>query len=206
MAQLASTRSFDSEVRSFELTTPSRRARSHGGPLFTSWVLTQPSDLLVQTSRADFASQFGLFDLWHTGAEVFVMHSAFLTSRIQEPAQLNATDLCRERLSRVIHAYEAFPASYNQMLVQGAADYCNRVLARLDEGQSAHRELLAQIRKFATQLEALYRQYVTDEASSFALLDLHLVEDRFELIQARSADSGILAPLRELPISRLLRG
>lgn len=121
-----------------------------------------------------------------------------------EPREVNAGELCRYRAERMIEQYAGFPASYNQVLLQGALDYCGRVLVRLDERQEFHRALLGDIRKFVNRAEALYRQYANDLSSSFGRLDLRMVEDRFELIQSRSARLGIFPRLREVPIRQLL--
>jgi hypothetical protein len=119
--------------------------------------------------------------------------------------QISARDLCRERLTRVITLCERLPESYNKFLVQGSGRYSSRILSRIDENRDDSKRLFSDIRKFASELESLCRQYVRDFASTFALLDLAILEDRFELIQAKSARIGLFPRLEDAPVADLLR-
>ncbi|MCI0417831.1 MAG: hypothetical protein L0312_01195 [Acidobacteria bacterium] len=99
---------------------------------------------------------------------------------------------------------EQFPASYNRFLIQGAMDYCCRVLARLEVQQEPHQALLNEVRRFVTGLEALCRQYSGEVSTSFARLDLRMIEDRFELIQDKASQLAIFPRLRDASLQQLL--
>lgn len=120
-------------------------------------------------------------------------------------AQVQASDLCHERLRTLINVAERFPVSYNRTLVQGVADYCDRILSTIDEGQENQRQLLNKVRKFASDLEILCTQYLSPYSENFSLLDLQVFEDRFELIQDDSARLGLVPHLREIPAADLVQ-
>jgi hypothetical protein len=121
------------------------------------------------------------------------------------PVQVSSREICKGRLSRVITLCERLPDSYNKFLVQGSAKYSSRILSRIDENQDRNKKLFGDIRRFATDLESLCRQYVRDFASTFALLDFALIEDRFELIQTKATRLGLLPRLEDIPVAELLR-
>jgi hypothetical protein len=129
---------------------------------------------------------------------------AFSSCKLSWPPQVRASDLCRDRLVDVVRTAERFAPSYNKFLIQGAADYCSRVLSRLNEVREPEKSLLNRIRRFASQVEALCSQYADQYAASFPLLDLQVIEDRFELIQGESARLGVLPLLRNIPTAELV--
>ena len=120
------------------------------------------------------------------------------------PPQLRASDLCRDRLLGIIRTSMRFPESYNKILLQGVADYCITVLSRLDENREPHKQFLARVRRFTSQVESLCSQFTDQYSDSFALLELRVVEDKFDMIQAESARLGILATLRDIPTAELV--
>jgi hypothetical protein len=113
-------------------------------------------------------------------------------------------ELCAYRLDKLVASVELFPSSYNKLLLQGSADYCRRVLGGLNEGREEYRGLIDQIRAFTRQLEKLRDQFSGRYAEAFALLDLQIVEDRFELVQSESARLGVLPHLRDIPTAELV--
>ena len=118
--------------------------------------------------------------------------------------QVRASDLCRDRLSAVVRGSARLPDSYNKILLQGVADYCATAVSRVDEARESHRLFLNQVRKFTSQIESLCAQFTDHFSSSFALLDLRVIEDKFDLIQAESARLGILPHLRDIPTADLV--
>lgn len=125
-------------------------------------------------------------------------------SLVQEGVSVGAGDLCKERISRLIDAFDDVPTSYNQMLVQGALDYCKRGISRLDEHNEAHLALLRKIQEFVSLVEGLQRQQLVGTPSTFSLIDLQLVEDKFELIQKKAAELNVLQVLGDIPTAELL--
>jgi len=120
--------------------------------------------------------------------------------------QVRAAELCADRLREVMRITERFAPSYNQILLQGAASYCLRVLSRLDEKKDEpSKQLLARIRKFTNQVESICDQYEKRYEASFSLLNLQVLEDQFDMIQAESAKLRLLPLLRDIPTKELVR-
>lgn len=96
------------------------------------------------------------------------------------------------------------PESYNKALLQGVADYCATVVSRLDEGRVADRQLLNQVRRLTSQIESLRSQFADQYSGTFALLDLRVIEDKFDMVQAESARLGVLPTLTDMPTADLI--
>jgi hypothetical protein len=119
--------------------------------------------------------------------------------------QLRAGEICALRAQRLMRSVQEFSPSYNQLLLMGSADYCVRVLNRLDENLADHKKLLRDIREFVSLLEDLARQYEGDASSSFGLLNLRAIEDRFELLQEDASRLGVFPRLQEATLAQLTR-
>lgn len=137
----------------------------------------------------------GTFTQWNS--------TVFAQPYVERP--LRASDLCRDRLMKLVQIVERFPSSYNKILVQGVADYCARVLVELNENDAAHRPLFSQVRTLTKQLVALCDQYRKEYPGSFWRLDLQMIEDRFELVQVEAARLGVLPRLSDMPTRELVQ-
>lgn len=176
---------------------------------YGSPVNLQESFRAVGSFRCAFRRQLNWgqhVETWGTSKSHFtVLTVGAQVSAFSAPSTLRASDLCRDRLLSIIRAFERFPVSYNKILVQGAADYCARALSNLDEGNDGHARLLNQIRRFTTQIWALYTQYrKRTEHGTFSLLDLQMIEDKFELIQSESSKLRVLPKLRDMRTDELV--
>ena len=138
------------------------------------------------------------------GEDILPNWDVLATSCAQEGVSVNAKDLCEDRIARIIEEFDSVPTSYNQILAQGALDYCRRVVSKLDERDELQRGLLRDIQKFVSQIEGLKPQRLSGAPSTFSLIDLQLIEDRFELLQEKAAELNILQVLGEIPTAELL--
>ena len=146
---------------------------------------------------------------WRQRRPVFVRTFANWNSTVfAQPnveRSLRASDLCRDRLLKLVQIVERFPSSYNKILIQGVADYCARVLAELNENNATHLPLFSQVRALTTQLVALCDQYRKEYPGSLWRLDLQMIEDRFELVQVEAARLGVLRRLSDIPTRELVQ-
>jgi hypothetical protein len=117
--------------------------------------------------------------------------------------QLTVAEVCEQRFRRILDAARQLPDSYNKTLIQGSAEYCLEVMKRLSGNDAEQRQVLLEIRNFATQEQGLLRQFVDRDSSTFSLLDLQMIEDRFLNIQDQAGRLGVLARLNEIPIEQL---
>lgn len=136
--------------------------------------------------------------------DTFVLNLCSYRLACARPPQLRASDLCRDRLLGIIRAAARLPESYNKILIQGVADYCSTLVCKLDDKQEAEKQLLNQVRRFTSELEALCSQFTGQYSGSFALLDLRVIEDKFDMIQSESAHLGTLPALRDIPTADLV--
>lgn len=138
------------------------------------------------------------------GSDALLGLGSFAALFAEEGVTVGAGDLCRDRISRLIEAFESAPTSYNQILVQGALDYCQRVISRLGESHEVQRDLLRKIQDFVSLVEGVRSQQLGGGPSTLSLIDLQLVEDKFELLQKKAAELNILPMLDEIPTAELL--
>jgi hypothetical protein len=109
----------------------------------------------------------------------------------------------KDDLLSLINCFAAFPVSYNHVLVRGIMAYCVRLLKRFPDADHTPRHILDILVDIHRQISALYSQN-RPVPSGFALLDLRLLEDRFDILQRKCAAGDILAPLDETPVNGFL--
>ena len=96
-----------------------------------------------------------------------------------------------------LQEFMLFPTSYNQMLVMGILAYCIKLLSRPEA--STLSKLNQSIKIVIDKIGSLYSQYY-DNPDSFPLLDLQMLEDKFELLQERSKTQNLLPDLDNIEI------
>jgi hypothetical protein len=142
--------------------------------------------------------------IWsHTDRLFGATVSVFLGAR--PGGQVKVSQLCSDRLRRVLRAAEGLPDSYNKLLIQASAEYCLRVLQSVREDDLEHVQLVTEIRKLASHQQDLLSQYTRGDAATLGLLNLQLTEDRFIVIQEKSERLGLLPRLSEIPVDQLMR-
>lgn len=103
-------------------------------------------------------------------------------------------------MKELLDKFSYFPTSYNHVLVTGALGYCIKMFGRMlvSPALDFNAQFVETVRNFVSDVESLYLQYGIEDSGAFALLDLQMLEDRFDLIQKKSEGLGFLPSIDNL--------
>jgi len=97
----------------------------------------------------------------------------------------------------LLQEFMLFPTSYNQVLITGILAYCIELLTKIDS--SAPNWFTGKINLLIKDIENLFFQFHLD-SNSFSLLNLQIVDDKFDTIQEKSKERNLLPALDKLEI------
>lgn len=119
-------------------------------------------------------------------------------------------------IEEIIQSLDNFPVSYNQVFLSGSLSYCENALKKLKTSTSKIPIIYKTIKDYVSSIEAFYKSldrdsipYNIEDTSGYkkspdnilAYLDLQSFEDRFDMIQEKCKNEGILPYLEEITIS-----
>jgi hypothetical protein len=116
-------------------------------------------------------------------------------------------DSCREQIAALVAECENLPLCYNQTLLRGSLWYCGRALSHLRPGTEP--ELCEMIQRYKDLAAAIIQQTSVIQQTSrgrqltFKRFDLQRLEDRFELIERKASERGVLPRLDEMTVEDL---
>ena len=111
-------------------------------------------------------------------------------------------DRCLMKISELINVLDSFPTKYNQILLQGALDYCRLALRKIQANLfhlKAFEDIEKYIKKYILFVENFCSQH-QDETENIAKVDLQVAEDYFENIQDICKKANILPLLEEMTL------
>lgn len=117
-----------------------------------------------------------------------------VSRKIKDIGFVNIADTAKWLLQEFI----LFPISYNQVIVTGISAYCIELLPKLNF--SSPDQLGQHVNSILIRIQNLYFQQSYSGLDSFALIDLQVLEDKFELIQKKSKELNLLPELDQLEI------